>query len=966
VDIYDIQVAKNADGTLQVFGIGTDDKALYHKSQTANGWSDWANLGGWHYDIEVGQNQDGRLEVFAIGSDRQLYHKTQTAPNSNEWSGWSGMGGWHTEIELVEWPDGRIELFAIGGGNGVYKIWQHSPNGAWSGWAAIGPWLKEIEAVINGDGKAEVFGIGGNNALYHQWCCWSGWHGLGGWIDDMEVVKFKDGHAYVFAIGSDDALYQRWYDNGWKGWISLGGELSSIEQVVVNQDGGLDIFAINHDNNFVHKSFSFGTGWSDWSNFGGTVSEIKAAKNADGTLTVLATDTNNAMYVTTSDAMSWGTGFESTTTSFTDDDASHFNVGENTIEFTLKNTGASLNPAGLNYKATGTVSHSSDLGDITTRSSFAIGAIGQVPMRSGESQDQTPPEIGPVSDIELEAAKSFGAQVHYDVPSVSDDEDADPTIECTPEPGSLFPIGISQVTCAAMDSAQNIETKSFKITVVDTIPPTISAPEDITVEASSPQGTVVDLGDATVSDAGDPNPSVTNSAPTYFNLGETQVTWNVMDANGNSATDTQTVTVVDTTPPRLEIPEDIVAECTLEGSASVQLGITNATDANDGFPVISNDSPGLFPLGETTVTWTATDSSENSETGIQLVTVQDTTGPSFAVPPRIVVDANTSGGYSGEIGDPAWYDSCVEEVVVTNDAPDLFPLGDTEVAWTATDSFGNESTGTQIVTIQPLRVTIDIKPGSEENIINDKGHGVVPVAILTTDEFDATTIDFSSITFGEGEIAIAPSHKKGHIEDVDGDKRDELMLHFESGETIDDTIFNKFMCIDGTTLDGTPIQGCDIFFSKGDFKALRGPGSDDVPPEGEPIPETIAPEELGELALPDYSDDIATLDEEIAKGLRENPAKPDDKGRPEDKGKPDDKGKPEDKGKQVVRGLPLEMRDKDLPFPLKQFKLGIAPSDVQCRSGYELLLRATTATPACVTPSNAELLISLGWGIRAN
>jgi hypothetical protein len=40
-----------------------------------------------------------------------------------------------------------------------------------------------------------------------------------------------------------------------------------------------------------------------------------------------------------------------------------------------------------------------------------------------------------------------------------------------------------------------------------------------------------------------------------------------------------------------------------------------------------------------------------------------------------------------------------------------------------------------------ITVSIDIKPGSSPNRINPKSNGVIPVGILTTDAFDATTVD---------------------------------------------------------------------------------------------------------------------------------------------------------------------------------------------------------------------------------
>jgi len=45
---------------------------------------------------------------------------------------------------------------------------------------------------------------------------------------------------------------------------------------------------------------------------------------------------------------------------------------------------------------------------------------------------------------------------------------------------------------------------------------------------------------------------------------------------------------------------------------------------------ITNDAPAVFPLGTTTVTWTATDDSGNVVTAAQTVTIVDTTAPVIA------------------------------------------------------------------------------------------------------------------------------------------------------------------------------------------------------------------------------------------------------------------------------------------------------------------------------------------------
>ena len=72
-------------------------------------------------------------------------------------------------------------------------------------------------------------------------------------------------------------------------------------------------------------------------------------------------------------------------------------------------------------------------------------------------------------------------------------------------------------------------------------------------------------------------------------------------------------------------------------------------------------------------------------------------------------------------------------------------------------------------------IDIDIKPGSDPNSINTKSMGLVPVAILGSDDFDATDVDVGTVTFGPG--LASPVHN-GHIEDVNGDGILDFVVHF--------------------------------------------------------------------------------------------------------------------------------------------------------------------------------------------
>ena len=103
----------------------------------------------------------------------------------------------------------------------------------------------------------------------------------------------------------------------------------------------------------------------------------------------------------------------------------------------------------------------------------------------------------------------------------------------------------------------------------------------------------------------------------------TTVTWTVTDTSGNTATCLQTVTVTDTEAPTIACPATLtttndVGQCFATG---ISLGLPVATNDNCGILAVTHNAPVQFPKGVTTVTWTVTDTSGNTATCLQTVTV---------------------------------------------------------------------------------------------------------------------------------------------------------------------------------------------------------------------------------------------------------------------------------------------------------------------------------------------------------
>lgn len=111
-----------------------------------------------------------------------------------------------------------------------------------------------------------------------------------------------------------------------------------------------------------------------------------------------------------------------------------------------------------------------------------------------------------------------------------------------------------------------------------------------------------------------------------------------------------------------------------------------------------------------------------------------------------------------------------------------------------------------------IEVDIDIKPGSFPNSIKLSNKGVIPVAILSTTAFDATTVDPSTVCFGDAENAsqrdCTEEHGTGHIADVNGDGLLDLVLHYETGQTGID-FGDTQACLTGQTFGGQQVAGCD-------------------------------------------------------------------------------------------------------------------------------------------------------------
>jgi hypothetical protein len=169
---------------------------------------------------------------------------------------------------------------------------------------------------------------------------------------------------------------------------------------------------------------------------------------------------------------------------------------------------------------------------------------------------------------------------------------------------------------------------------------------------------------------------------------------------------------------------------------------------------------------------------------------------------RVYVHTVTAPDF--DVSHPIW--AGVDSVMGGTDAEILTTNPDVQVI----ASPGDKPT---VAVIDPLylEVLIDIKPGSDPNSINLGSKGLIPVTILSTENFDATQVDPSTVTMAGAGVAIKGKGNKLMVsaEDVNGDGLTDLSLKVMTENLDPDRFQGNLAILTGETYGGILIQGHD-------------------------------------------------------------------------------------------------------------------------------------------------------------
>ncbi|MBC8883017.1 hypothetical protein H9X57_05260 [Flavobacterium piscinae] len=197
----------------------------------------------------------------------------------------------------------------------------------------------------------------------------------------------------------------------------------------------------------------------------------------------------------------------------------------------------------------------------------------------------------------------------------------------------------------------------------------------------------------------------TNDFNTLSNDCSTSITviFTATDACGNTATTSATFAVQDSTAPVApETPADVTVACASEVPATISLTATDncagEISAEGVDTTVAGDCPNSFVI---TRTWTFVDACSNETSISQTITINDTVAPAFVeeLPASLTVECDAVP----TVATLTATDNCGEASVAFTESTEQGQCANAYVVtrtWTATDECGNETTHTQIITVQ--------------------------------------------------------------------------------------------------------------------------------------------------------------------------------------------------------------------------------------------------------------------------
>ncbi len=306
--------------------------------------------------------------------------------------------------------------------------------------------------------------------------------------------------------------------------------------------------------------------------------------------------------------------------------------------------------------------------------------------------DNTPPVFYTFpNDITVSANENCEAVVEWNLPSAADNCGENVDLEGTNSSGDTFSLGSKTVEYIATDEKGNSVSRSFKVIVIDDVPPVFTTfPENMRVSVGNSCESSIDWVMPVAQDncsnttiellAGSPQ------SGDIFNVGVSTVSYKASDTNGNEITQSFEIEVVDDQAPIFTgCPQDIIIAADATCTAVVEWQSPQVSENCElSGEVLSNFQSGTrFEIGSTEVMYTTKDPSGNETVCSFNVTVRNNFEPLIEnCPQDVELEQFERQGVPYDWEEPKVSLECADLIIESNYSPgDLFMEGTTEVQY---------------------------------------------------------------------------------------------------------------------------------------------------------------------------------------------------------------------------------------------------------------------------------------------
>lgn len=329
------RVIDRGDGSLVMVTRATNNSVLFGQKTALDrvgwgGWDAWYGLDGVVSSQPVALlNANGTVIVFGRGTDARIYYRQETAAGSKSFKWWEVIEQYdarHVSVPafvgnpaLARLGDGKLTVFSTSSDGAVWQSTQTASAGAWGAWASLGkPSNKRLigspVVALNANGALSVFGRDSDGAIWlsqqaSAGGAWGAWASMGGKTnteDALAVAPNTNGRLTLILNNSAATVSFRTQTSAssttWTAWANLLGGAHGFTRPAVTRhaDGRLVVFfhadAGGHELDFQSQTSPGAATWNNWTFYTDVGSPPVAFTDKNGIIHVFALDSSGYIH----------------------------------------------------------------------------------------------------------------------------------------------------------------------------------------------------------------------------------------------------------------------------------------------------------------------------------------------------------------------------------------------------------------------------------------------------------------------------------------------------------------------------------------------------------------------------------------------------------------------------------------------------------------------------------------------